>query len=197
MRIGFFGGTFDPVHLGHLVLAEQCREQAKLDEVWFAPAAMPPHKTRQDITDGLHRLKMLEYAIAGHEHFRVTSIELDRTGPSFTVDTLTVLKEQHAHVDWSLMIGADSLRDFHSWREPERIVEMARIVAVNRGGDPTPDVNSFRSQFGDCVSLVEIPGLQISATDLRARVASGRSIRFLVPRAVEVYIQQQGLYRQS
>ncbi|MBI1346659.1 nicotinate-nucleotide adenylyltransferase [bacterium] len=194
-RIGIYGGTFDPVHLAHLVLAEQCRDQMRLDEIWFVPAHHPPHKSTVAVTPADHRRQMLEFAIAGHEHFRICSVELDRTGPSFTVDTLETLTSQHPAVEWSLLIGADSLRDFPNWRGPERITQLAHIVVVNRGQDALPDLEPYRQRFGDVWSVVTMPGLDIAASDIRLRTQQGRSIRYLVPRAVEVYIQQHGLYR--
>jgi nicotinate-nucleotide adenylyltransferase len=194
MRIGIFGGTFDPIHWGHLLLAEQCREQLSLDEVWFVPAGVPPHKLAAARTSGAHRRQMVEFAIAGHEQFRVCDLELQRPGPSFTVDTLRELHRRHPEHDWWLLIGADSLRDFPTWREPEQIVQLARIAAVNRGDQPPPDTAAFVSQFGDRLCVVTMPGVNLSASDLRRRVRSGRSIRFQTPRAVEVYIQQQHLY---
>ncbi len=197
MRIGIYGGTFDPVHLAHLVLAEQCREQLSLDEIWFMPAAHPPHKAIAGISPAKDRLQMLEFAIAGHAQFRISELELNRPGPSYTVDTLQQLVAERPEVEWSLLIGADSLRDFRTWREPERIARLAEIAVVNRGGETAPDLATFRQEFGNRIRQVEIPDLQISATDLRQRVRSGRSIRYLVPRAVEVYIRQSGLYATS
>lgn len=195
MQIGIYGGTFDPVHLAHLVLAEQCLEQLPLDEVWFVPAAIPPHKTHVPITPANDRCAMLEYALAGHAQFRLETIELERQGPSYTVDTLEALTRLHPDHRWSLLLGADSVREFETWRTPERILELAQIVAVNRGGDPPIDLEAFQSRFGVVPREVEIPSLNISASDLRRRVAAGRSVRFLVPRAVEVYIAERGLYR--
>jgi len=194
-RIGIYGGTFDPVHLAHLVLAEQCRDQLDLQEVWFVPAHHPPHKSSTEISSPVHRKQMLEFAIAGHERFRISTVELDRAGPSFTVDTLESLSRQYPHTTWSLLIGADSLHDFPTWREPARIAQLARMVVVNRGQEPLPDMQLNRDAFGDVWDVVTIPGLDLAASDIRQRVQQGRSIRFLVPRAVEVYIHQQNLYR--
>lgn len=197
MRIGLYGGTFDPVHLAHLVLAEQCREQLQLDAVWFVPAAEPPHKIGQPITSGKQRCILLEQAIAGHPQFAVSTIELDRGGTSFTFETLEALSQMRPDVTWSFLIGADSLRDFPTWRAPERIAQLARVVVVNRGGNPPPDLTDFCQQFGDRIDQVQIPSLEIAASDLRERVRTGRSIRYLVPRSVEVLIEQWGLYRES
>lgn len=195
MRIGIYGGTFDPVHLGHLVLAEQVREQLRLDEVWWIPCQVSPHKTDRALTAGKARLEMLQFAIAGHAAFRALSVEIDRPGPSFTVETLSHLVASHTGHDWWLLMGADSLRDFPLWREPERIVELARIAVVNRGGTELTDVDGIREGFGDRVDTVSMPGLQIAASDLRERASRGQSLRYLTPRAVEMYILQNGLYR--
>lgn len=198
MRVGLFGGTFDPVHLGHLILAEQCREQCDLDEVWFLPSGSPPHKPAAAISEGRHRTEMLRLALAGHASFRVSEMELTREGPTYTVDTLTAISEQHP--DWELffLIGGDSLSDLPTWRQPQRILQLATIVAANRGDRPLPDATELLPELaaaaGDRIRLVAMPGVDLSATDLRRRVRSGRSIRYLVPRAVEVYIQEHGLY---
>jgi nicotinate-nucleotide adenylyltransferase len=198
MRIGIFGGTFDPIHIGHLVLAEQCREQCQLDEVWFVPAAQPPHKAGATISAAKARCEMIEFAIAGHSQFKLNRIELDRTGPSFTVTTLEQLRAEDSGRELFLLIGADSLRDLPLWREPQRILELATVVAVNRGDHPPADVSIIAQQLGSAAALrvqrVRMPGLDISATDLRRRVLEGRSIRYLVPRAVETYIAHHRLY---
>jgi len=196
MRIGVYGGTFDPVHFGHLVLAEQAREQLRLDEVWWIPCQVSPHKTERVLTPGQARLEMLELAIAGHAAFRALPVEINRPGPSFTVDTLSELVADHSGHEWWLLMGADSLRDFPLWREPGRIVQLARIAAVNRGIAPPPAVEAFQERFGDRVDVVSMPGLEISASDLRERIARNRSVRFLVPRSVEAYIEQHQLYHQ-
>ena len=199
MRVGIFGGTFDPIHFGHLILAEQCREQCRLDEVWFVPAALPPHKLTASITSPKSRCEMIEFAIAGNPAFRLNTIELDRTGPSFTVTTLEQLHSQKVSHELFLLIGADSLKDLPHWREPARILELATVVAVNRGDRPLPDRSELRVVVGSAadqrIVAVTMPGVDISATDIRGRVQAGRSIRYLVPRAVEMYIHDQGLFR--
>lgn len=198
MRIGIYGGTFDPVHQGHLVLAEQCREQAKLDEVWFMPAGTPPHKFRGDLTPAAHRLAMLEFAVAGHEKFRISRMELDRSGPSFTVETLQQLNRAHPQHEWSLLMGADSVHDLPTWREPKRILQLATVIAVNRGDRPAINLADLTDLFSADeirrIAPITMPGIEISSSDIRERVRSERSIRFLVPRAVEVYIAEHRLY---
>lgn len=197
MKLGLFGGTFDPVHLGHLLLAETAREACGLDEVWFVPARIPPHKQTAAITSPKARLEMLELAIAGHPQFRVDDLELRRDGPSFTVDTLRHLHDQRPADDLHVIIGADSLADLPTWKEPLEILRLAVVIAVNRGRS-VPDLPAALENFGDAASerihLVEMPAVDISATDLRDRCRSGKSIRYQVPRPVELYIQQHHLY---
>src|SRR5438876_4186908 len=132
MRIGVFGGTFDPVHLGHLILAEQCREQGRLDQVWFVPAASPPHKQGQTLTAFAQRVEMLALAVAGQPAFRIDELEKDRPGPSYTVDTLEQIKAQRADTDLHLIIGADTLHDLPHWYEPARVAVLAELLVVPR-----------------------------------------------------------------
>jgi nicotinate-nucleotide adenylyltransferase len=197
MRIGIFGGTFDPVHYGHLLAAEQCREQCRLDEVWFVPAAVPPHKTGVEISPGKARAEMLELAVAGLPQFRVSRMELEREGPSYTVDTLAALRRDDPSRELFLILGADSLADFATWREPRRIAELATILAVNRGG-VTPELNVAAQQLGRefhaRVQLVEMPAVDLASTDIRRRMREGLSIQFMTPRPVELYLRQHDLY---
>ncbi|MEZ6054027.1 MAG: nicotinate-nucleotide adenylyltransferase [Planctomycetaceae bacterium] len=201
MRLGIYGGTFDPVHYGHLLLAEQCREQCELDEVWFVPAGVPPHKQADGITPAKDRINMLDFALAGIPEFSISTIEVERDGPSYTVDTLQQLVEADASRELFLLIGADSLADFPTWRQPQRILELATLVAVNRGdfdeAQLRSDVARLGPQTADRLQIVEMPGIDISATDIRRRVHEGRSIRFFTARPVEHYIVERGLYRDA
>jgi nicotinate-nucleotide adenylyltransferase len=196
MRLGLFGGTFDPIHLGHLILAEQCREACALDRVWFVVAGLPPHKM-EGRTAVAHRLEMVRIAIAGHSAFEVSEIEAVRPGPHYSVETLEAVQGQHPEDDLFFLIGADSLVDLPFWREPERIAQLATIVVVNRPGIEEVDSANL-PVFGPGakpVQCVEIPPVGIASTNLRRRLAAGRSIRYMVPRGVEVYIAAHGLYR--
>ena len=201
MRLGLFGGTFDPVHWGHLLMAEQCREQCRLDQVWLLPAGSPPHKTGAEISTGKQRAEMLEFAIAGHEAFLVNRMELDREGKTYTVDTLRQLQAERPEDELFFIIGGDSLNDLPAWREPEEIAERATIVAVNRGDRPLPSRDELKKHLGEKIAarveLVTMPGIDLSSTDIRRRVREGKSIRYMVPRAVEVYIAEHGLYREK
>jgi nicotinate-nucleotide adenylyltransferase len=191
MRLGVFGGTFDPVHMVHLVLAEQCREQARLDRVLFVPAARPPHKRDVALSPFARRVEMLQLAVSGHPVFQISEIEKDRPGPSFTADTLRALRQQYPDDELFLLIGSDSLRDLPTWYEPEQIAELATLLVVLRPSVPLPGdlPKPFRAQ------TVEMPLLEISSRDLRQRVREGRTIRYFVPRAVECYIETHGLYK--
>ncbi|MEZ6049676.1 MAG: nicotinate-nucleotide adenylyltransferase [Planctomycetaceae bacterium] len=195
MRLGLFGGTFDPIHLGHLILAEACREACALEEVWFIPTGSPPHKESTGITDAKLRVEMLEMAVAGVREFKINEMEIKRTGTTYTVDTLTELKEEDPTRDLFFMIGADSLHDFPTWREPERIAELATLLVVNRAGRAMPELETLSDKIRNSVQVVTIPDIGIASSNLRQRVADGQSIRFQVPRAVEVYIEQHKLYR--
>ncbi|QDT55594.1 Nicotinate-nucleotide adenylyltransferase [Caulifigura coniformis] len=220
MRLGLYGGTFDPVHFGHLLLAETCREVARLDEVWFIPTGTPPHKPGVEIAPAKSRREMLELAIAGLPQFQVSRLEIDRPGPHYTVDTLRLVREQRPEDELFLLIGKDSLFDLPTWRDPRAISELANIVAVNRTSRSwDKDFEDARfKQFGRPepvnpylfsadveitghpglvfeVDFVTMPQMDISATDLRQRVAAERSIRFQTPRAVEQYIRAHRLYR--
>lgn len=201
MRLGLFGGSFDPVHYGHLLLAETCREHARLDEVWFMPAAAPPHKRDAVLAGGKERIEMLRLAVGGAGGLQVSTLEIDRGGVSYTVDTLRTLHEQRPGDELFLLMGADTLYDLPKWREPQAILELATPVVVQRRGSLVPDfsvleklVDPQRLQgFRDYI--VPMPVMELSSTELRQRAHEGHSLRFRTPRAVEKYIETQGLYR--
>ena len=201
MRTGVFGGTFDPVHLGHLILAEQCREQAKVDQVLFVPAAMPPHKQDQPLTPFGQRVEMLSLAISGHPPFRIEELEKDRPGPSYTVETLTQLQQARPGDDLCFIIGSDSLHDLPLWYQPRRILELTTLLVVARADWPTFSAKELRAslQLGDEFPLryevVEAPLITISSREIRRRISEGRSVRYMIPRAVEAYIKDKGLYQ--
>jgi nicotinate-nucleotide adenylyltransferase len=191
-RIGVFGGTFDPPHLGHLLLAESARERLGLDRVLFVPARVPPHKRGRRVTEARIRLLLLRAALRG-TGFSVSTVELDRPGPSYTVDTLERLGARHPRARFWLLVGADSLADLPTWRDPERILALARVaVAARPGALPPPAF--LRRHARHIVRLGNVP-IEISSSDLRRQVARGRSIRFLVPPPVERRVRALGLYR--
>lgn len=201
MRLGLLGGTFDPVHYGHLLLAECCREQCALDEVWFLPAAVPPHKQDHELTPGLQRVEMLELAIGGHESLLVSRFEIDRGGVNYTADTLAALRDEAPDRQLFFLLGADSLHDLPNWRNPQRICELATLVVVRRGGQPDVDFGCLDAiatpQQIEAMRAhrVDMPQIELSSSDIRHRVAHGQSIRYRTPRAVEKYIETHGLYR--
>ena len=198
MKLGLLGGTFDPVHLGHLILAESCLQACQLDALWFLPTGIPPHKDASQLTPGPDRIEMLKLAIAGHPHFSVEPLELERDGVAYTVDTLEEIHRTHPQAELLFLIGADSLNDLPNWRMPQRIAELAQLVAVNRGSDQEAKLPAeLDEQITARVQQVHIPGIDISATEIRNRVRQDRSIRYLVPRAVEIYINEHQLYRDS
>ena len=193
-RLGLFGGTFDPPHFGHLALAEWARESLRLDLVLFVPAGQPPHKRRSDLSAAKDRLAMTRLAVRGQPAFRVSSIETRRTGPSFTVDTLRLLRDRYPGARCFLLIGADSLADLDHWRDPEEIVKLATLAVAIRPGERIPRATRA---FGRRPVWLDNPGLEISSSAIRARARSGRSIRYLVPDAVARYIERRGLYHRA
>jgi nicotinate-nucleotide adenylyltransferase len=199
--VGVFGGTFDPVHLGHLIVAEQCREQANLDQVWFIPTARPPHKQGSLVTSFGQRAEMLALAIAGHSAFRIEELEKDRPGPSYTAETVDELQRRSPDVDFFLLLGSDCLADLPCWYDPARIVEQTTLLIVERPGHPVWPADQLRAALGlpaEAVlrqQVVPVPLVDVSSRDLRRRCAEGRSVRYLVPRSVERYIEEKRLYR--
>ena len=199
MRIGIFGGTFDPPHLGHLILAERCREAASLDEVWFLPSFQPPHKLERMLTRFDTRCELVSLAIVGQPSFKVSRFESEIPPPSFTTETLRHLHERHPQDEFHLIIGSDSLADFPAWYHPERIVTQAHLIVVARPGTELISTNQLAEKIGVAASaihiqLVESPLIAISSTEIRERVLAGKTIRYLVPRAVEEFIRERRLY---
>ncbi len=201
MRLGIYGGSFDPVHYGHLLLAESCREQLTLDQVWFLPAAVPPHKRSRTLADAKHRIEMLRLAIAGHDAFDVSTIEIDRGGVSYTADTLELVAQEQPGAIVYLLMGGESLSELPTWRDPARICRLAVPAVVHRAGGPDVDYSVLDPYVTDerlaefKQAQVEMPAIELSSTDIRSRISAGQSIRFRTPRAVEKYIETHGLYR--
>lgn len=200
MRIGVFGGSFDPIHLGHLLMAEFCREHCQLDELRLVPAAVPPHKQNQGRAADGHRLEMLRLAVCGNENLSVWDVELQRGGVSYTVDTLEDLRAERPDGELFFMMGADSLYDLPDWKQPQRICELAMLAVANRPDHAPVKFDVLR----DFVSaermrafehyVVPMPQMDISSSEIRRRVAGGQTIRYQTPRAVEEYIRTHNLY---
>jgi len=188
-QIGIMGGTFDPIHCGHLLAAEQAREQMQLDEVWFMPARIPPHKERAGISAQEHRLRMVELAVASHPFFCVTEVELLRDGPSYTYDTMCQLIDQYPAYRFSFIVGGDMVEYLPKWYRFEELIRMVRFIGLGRPGARYNQVEASRY-----VTFVEMPAWEISSTLIRQKAAAGKSLRYLVPAAVECYIKEQKLY---
>lgn len=200
MRIGVFGGSFDPVHRGHLRLAECCQKQAGLDHVLLVPAAHQPHKPQAPRASDEDRAAMLRLAIAGRASWDVSMIELDRGGASYTVDTLRELRAQWPDDELFFLLGADALADLPRWREPAAICELATPLAVRRAGEPLPDYDALAplvspARLAEIRGLeVEMPATPIRSSEIQRMIADGRDWEPLVPAAVAEYIVEQGLY---
>ena len=201
--LGVFGGTFDPIHLAHLAVAQEAAESLGLERVLFIPAGEPPHKPGQAITTAAHRFAMVELAIAGNERFAVDRLELERPGPSYTVDTLEALRATRvgagASADLTLVLSADAFLGLMTWREPRRVLELARVVVAPRDGYPAAGPDFLARHLPDLAeraTFLDGPRLRLSASELRSRAAAGRSLRYLVPDAVAAYIGDHALYQQ-
>lgn len=196
MRLGILGGTFDPPHLGHLAVAQDAWSRIPLDRVLFVPAAQPPHKLRGVRTAAPVRLEMVRAAIADDDHFGATDLELERAGPSFTVDTLRELSAQQPGAELFLLLGADQFRELATWREPAAIAELATLVLVPRAVIDSGRVIADARAALPTARIVELdaPRLDVSSTDIRRRAAAGEPIRYLVPDGVRRIIERERLY---
>ncbi len=192
-KIAIMGGTFNPIHCGHLLSAEQVREGLGYDEILFMPSARPPHKYASDIISAEHRYEMVCLAIADNPCFGVSRIELERAGPSYTIQTLKVLAEHYKEsTELAWIIGADSLIEYKIWKDFDDVLARCRMIATTR---PNYELDGVPLEVRNRVTLFGITGVDISATEIRERIREGRSIRYLVPESVRVYIAQHGLYR--
>jgi nicotinate-nucleotide adenylyltransferase len=196
--IGILGGTFDPVHYGHLAAAQEAAAVLGLDRVLFLPANDPPHKREESVTAAAQRLAMVKLAIADNPLFDLCEIELYRSGPSYTVDTLRSLRSTLPNTELYFIVGMDSLTELPGWHDPIGILDLAHVIAVHRPGWNTVDVRDLVAKIPTAASRVQVipmPGLDLSATDLRSRIHDGRPVRYLIPDPVIGYIREHGLYR--
>jgi nicotinate-nucleotide adenylyltransferase len=192
MRIGVFGGTFNPPHTGHLIVAETARESLGLDKVLFVPCSLPPHKATRSLVDADRRLEMVRLATAGNPSFEVSDLEIQRGGKSYTVDTLRALTPLYPRAHLYLLIGIDNLLELHTWREPEEIFTLSEVIAINRPGF---DSSSVRKDYLRRVTFLRSPNIDISSSEIRRKAKLGKSIKYLVPSAVEAYILKHGAYK--
>jgi len=190
-QVGILGGTFNPPHIAHLIVAETVRDHLKLDKILFVPASVPPHKLNVEIIPAAKRLQMVKLAVKGNPFFEASDMELRRKGPSFTIDTLVDLKRERPSCDLYFLLGIDLLREFDTWKNPEMVLEECRVVAMNRPGF---DLASVKEDLLRRIEVVMVPSVDISSTDIRRRVKSGRSIRYLVPDDVENFIHENSIY---
>lgn len=196
MRIGVFGGTFDPIHMGHLFVAEDARAALELDKVLFIPAGQPWFKSYRQITESHHRLAMVRLAVEDNPLFAVSDIEVRRNGPSYTVDTLAELRDEYEYAEFTVILGVDALREIDRWYQPRRVFEMASVVGMARPGTSL-DLSVLNAAIPGASSrmrLLDSAIIEVSGTDIRQRVTAGRSIRYRVPALVERYIRENGLY---
>ena len=199
MNIGVLGGTFDPIHIGHLVVAEEARIKLGLSEVLFVPAGQPSLKRDRDITPALHRVEMVRRAIADNPYFRLSTLEVDRPGPSYTVDTLTLLQGQlTGESSLFFILGRDTLAELPLWKEPQKVVQLCRLVVPPRLG--SRDLRHLEEAIPGLLERViqlDMPVIGISSSEIRQRIARGLPIRYLVPPAVEQYVTEQRIYSVS
>ncbi|MBP2633141.1 MAG: nadD [Firmicutes bacterium] len=197
-KIGIMGGTFDPIHIGHLVTAEAVRNEYGLDKVLFIPAANPPHKQNQKVTPAIHRYIMTAMATYSNPYFHVSSIELDRPGPSYTIDTIYELIDKFGpQTEIYFITGADAIQEIPTWDRIEELLGLCQFIAATRPGC-VPSVDNIKDYFGelgkDRIHRLNTPELEISSTDIRARIKKSYSIKYIVPESVENYIIKEGLY---
>lgn len=198
-RIGIMGGTFDPIHYGHLVTAEAARGEYDLDQVLFLPSGNPPHKDPTNVTDAKHRHTMAVLATLTNPHFEVSRVDIDRTGTTYTIDTLRILRDQYGPTTQLFFItGADAILEIMGWKDSEELLVMADFIAATRPGFHLEDqdglIHNWFSSQQKRLHVLQVPAMAISSTDIRRRVRKGESIRYLVPETVDFYIRKNRLY---
>jgi nicotinate-nucleotide adenylyltransferase len=207
MRLGIFGGSFDPVHNGHLAFARACYEQAALDELWLTPTAIQPLKHRGAHATSAERIEMLNLAIESEFSepgrprprpiFRVCTLEIDRGGFSYTVDTLRQIHEELPEAELFFLMGADTLRDVPTWKEPSEIFRLSTPLVVRRAGQPEPNLSDLKRlcAMDTQPRLIQMPAIDVSSSEIRRRIAAGQPVQQLIPPAIEEFITRRGLYR--
>lgn len=197
-KIGIMGGTFNPIHNGHLILAEEAYEQLGLDLILFMPTKTPPHKDKASVLSEEHRVKMVSLAIHNNDHFELSYMELERKGITYTADTLTLLRDENPQIEYYFIIGADSLFAMMEWHKPERIFELCTLIVANRDdNDPMKleeKAEEYRQGYGAKIKQILMPKIDIASGSLRQWVRNGKSIRYYVPDSVLEYIIEHHLY---
>jgi nicotinate-nucleotide adenylyltransferase len=196
MKIGILGGTFNPIHIGHLILAEEAREKLGLDRIIFVPTHMPPHKDNSDIAPANARLKMLKLAIAGNKYFSVSDIEIKRAGRSYTIDTVRELQKQFPEHKLYFIIGSDLLKYVDDWKDLDEITRIVKFIVATRPNFPLEDIFAYAASKLTGVSTIAIRAVDVSGFEIRSQVKENKSFRYLVPDAVYKYIKKNKLYAQ-
>ncbi|MCL6448460.1 MAG: nicotinate-nucleotide adenylyltransferase [Armatimonadetes bacterium] len=200
-KIGIMGGTFDPIHYGHLVAAEEARWQFGLEKVIFIPAGHPPHKVSRKISEARHRLAMTRLAIESNPFFAASAIEIERPGLSYTINTVRDMRNTYPLTDIYFITGADAVLEILSWKHIDELLDQCCFIAAKRPGYRLGRLKTklpgLRKEQLKRITVIEVPALAISSTDIRQRVQTGRPIKYLLPEAVEKYIREQGLYREN
>lgn len=198
-KIGIMGGTFNPIHFGHLLLAEQAMEAYDLDEVLFIPSGNPYMKDTEPIVDGIIRGHMTELALKGHPHFRMSSMELDRKGPTYTYETLETLKEENPDCTYYFILGADSLLTMETWKNPKQIFKNCVVIASVRGTGTEDKIRKIAThliyEYQADVHILPARFIDLSSSEIRQRIVNGKSVRYMLPEEVREYIYENGLYR--
>lgn len=187
-KIGLFGGTFDPPHFGHLLIAEQAREACSLDEIWFMPSRIPPHKESSNLCVDEDRIEMVTRAIEDNPYFQLLLIEFERSGPSYTIDTIKELKKLHKDTNFYFIIGGDMVNYLPKWKDIEELLTLVTFIGIKR---PGYELSSF---YRDKVVMVEAPQLEISSSEIRDRLLKKQSVRYLLPEVVHNYIKEREIY---
>lgn len=198
-KIGIMGGTFNPIHIGHLIIAEQAWEQFELDKVLFMPASQPPHKMGEAIEEDINRVAMVRLAIHNNPHFELSLFEVNRQGVSYTAETLRQLTKQYPNTEFCFIMGGDSIVDIETWREPKTVMELGHLLACTRNDVDdtrlTKEIKYLKDKYHEEIRKLMIPQIDISSTMIRERIQNDLSIKYMVPDSVLSYIKEHGLYQ--
>lgn len=199
-KVGLMGGTFNPIHYGHLFLAENAYQQIGLDRILFMPSKNPPHKSKAELVSGDHRANMVKLAIKDNPHFKISMLELQREGTTYTADTLTILKEENPQTEYYFIVGADSLFMMQNWMNPQKIFDLCTIIAAGRNLTPENKMNQqldfLKETYGAKILFLDMPNIGISSAEIRGRIGEKKGIRYYVPDEVEAYISELHLYEE-